>query len=98
VGWKKAITFLFRTWGCLAKVNIPIPKKCKLGPKTLDCIFLDYAQRSVGYRVLALKSEVPDMHVDTIMESHDATFFENMFSMKDMHSTATFSSEIIPQI
>jgi hypothetical protein len=37
------------------------------------------------------------MHVDTIMESHDATFFENMFSMKDMHNTARFSSEIIPE-
>jgi hypothetical protein len=37
------------------------------------------------------------MHVDTIMESRDATFFENMFSMKDMHITARFSSEIIPE-
>jgi hypothetical protein len=37
------------------------------------------------------------MHVDTIMESRDATFFENMFPMKDMHSTARFSSEIIPK-
>jgi hypothetical protein len=31
------------------------------------------------------------------MESRDATFFENMFPMKDMHSTARFSSEIIPE-
>ena len=34
------------------------------------------------------------MHVDTILESRDATFFENMFPMKDMHSTARISSEI----
>jgi hypothetical protein len=26
-------------WGCLAKVNVPINKKCKLGPKTVDCVF-----------------------------------------------------------
>ena len=32
-----------RTWGCLAKVNVPIPKKRKLGPKTVDCVFLGYA-------------------------------------------------------
>jgi hypothetical protein len=25
-----------RTWGCLPKVNVPIPKKSKLGPKTVD--------------------------------------------------------------
>jgi hypothetical protein len=96
VGRKPSLSYL-RTWGCLAKVNIPIPKKCKLGPKTVDCIFLGYAQRSIGYRFLVVKSEVPDMHVDTIMESRDATFFENMFPMKDMHSTARFSSEIIPE-
>ena len=37
------------------------------------------------------------MHVDTIMESRDATFFENMFPMKDMHSFAEFSSDLIPK-
>jgi hypothetical protein len=95
-GRKPSLLYL-RTWGCLAKVNIPIPKKCKLGPKTVDCIFLGYAHRSIGYRFLVVKSEVPDMHVDTIMESRDATCFENMFPMKDMHSTTRFSSEIIPK-
>jgi transposase InsO family protein len=96
VGRKPSLSYL-RTWGCLAKVNIPIPKKRKLGPKTVDCIFIGYAQQSVGYRFLVVKSEVPDMHVDTIMESRDATFFENMFPMKDMHSIARISSEIIPE-
>ena len=37
-------------------------KKRKLGPKTVDCIFLGYAPQSVGYRFLVVKSEVPDMH------------------------------------
>jgi len=36
------------------------------------------------------------MHIDTIMESRDATFFENIFPMKDMHSHDRFSSEIAP--
>jgi hypothetical protein len=31
------------------KVNVPIPKKRKLGPKILDCVFLGYAQRSIAY-------------------------------------------------
>src|SRR4051812_25018517 len=93
-GRKPSLSY-FRTWGCLAKVNVPIPKKRKLGPKTVDCIFLGYAQRSICYRFLVVKSEVPDMHVDTILESRDATFFENMFPMKDMHSPARISSEIL---
>ena len=61
--------------GCLAKVNVPIPEKRKLGPKTVDCVFLEYAQRSIAYRFLVVKYKVPDVHVDTIMESHDAIFF-----------------------
>jgi transposase InsO family protein len=36
-----------RTWGCLAKVNVPINKKRKLGPQTVDCVFLGYAFHSV---------------------------------------------------
>jgi hypothetical protein len=83
-------------WGCLAKVNIPISKKRKLGPKTVDCIFLKYAHQSIGYRFLVVKSEVPDMHVDIIIESRDAIFFENIFPMKDMCNNTRFSSEIAP--
>ena len=94
IGRKLSLSYL-RTWGCLARINVPIPKKCKLGPKTMDCVFLEYAQRSIAYRFLVFKSKVLDMHVDTIMESRDATFFENMFPLKDMYSTSRFSSEII---
>ena len=77
-----------RTWGCLAKVNIPIPKKRKLGPKTVDCVLLGYAFHSIGYRFVIVKSEVLDMHVGTILESNDATFFEDIFPMKDMPSSS----------
>src|SRR5438128_3723336 len=78
-----------QTWGCLAKVNVPIPKKRKLGPKTVDCVFLGYAFHSIGYRFFIVKSEVPDMHVGTIIESNDATLFEDIFPMKDNHSSST---------
>jgi hypothetical protein len=64
-----------RTWGCLAKVNVSINKKHKLEPKTVDCIFIGYAFHNIGYRFLIIKSEVPNMHVGTIMDSRDATFF-----------------------
>jgi hypothetical protein len=73
----------------LAKVNVPITKKRKLGPKTVDCVF-GYAHNSIAYRFLIVKSEVYDMHADTIFESRDATFFENIFPMKDMRSNAKF--------
>jgi hypothetical protein len=58
---------------------VTINKKCKLGPKTVDCIFIGYVFHSIGYRFLIIKSRVPDMHVGTIMDSRDATFFRIYF-------------------
>ena len=59
----------------MAKINVPINKKRKLGPKTVDCVFLGYAIHSVGYRFLIINSSVPEMAVDTIIEFRDVTFF-----------------------
>ena len=61
---------------------MPINKKRKLGPNTVDGVFLGYTIHSVGYRFLIINSSVHEMTVDTIMESRDAIFFENEFSMK----------------
>jgi hypothetical protein len=72
----------------LAKVNLPIPKKRKLGPKTVDCVLLGYAFHSIGYRFLIVKSKVHDMRVGTIMELNDATFFEDIFPMKSSSSSS----------
>ena len=60
--WAKRRTTLsyLRTWGCLVKVNVHIPKNRKLGPKTVDCVNLGYAKNGVGYRFLVVKSKVPD--------------------------------------
>ena len=76
---------------------MPIPKKHNLGPKTVDCVNLGYAKNSVGYRFLVVKSEVPDQKIGTIMESKDATFFEDIFPMRDMQSTSKQESEETPE-
>ena len=74
VGRKPSLSYL-RTWGCLAKVNIPISKKRKLGPKTVDCVFLGYAHQSIAYRFLVVKSKVPDMHSNARFSSEIAPDF-----------------------
>ena len=76
-------------WGCLAKVNIPGPKKRKLGPKTVDCVFLGYAQNNTTYRFLVVKSDSPDVSVYTIMESRDASFFEEVYPMRSASNSET---------
>ena len=76
-------------YGYLAKVAVPTPKKTKLGPKIIDCIFIGYADNSSAYRFLIHKSEVLDMHENTIIESRNADFFEDVFPKKDRHETSS---------
>ena len=73
-----------KVWGCLANVQVPLPKWTKLRPKTIDCVFIGYASNSSAYRFLVIKSEVPDINNNNIiMESIDVEFFEEIFLFKE---------------
>ena len=78
-----------KVWGCLAKVAVPKPKMIKIGPKTIDCVFIGYAHNSSAYRFLVHKSDIPDIHVNTFIESREATFFENVFPYKSAPESTT---------
>ena len=69
-------------WECLAKVAVPPPKKVKIGPKTIDCIFIGYAHNSTAYRFLVHEWNISDIHKNTIIESRNAYFFEDVFPCK----------------
>jgi hypothetical protein len=94
IGRKPSLSYL-RTWGCLTKVNVPINKKRMLGPKTVDCVFLGYAHHSTAYRFLVIKSEMPDVHIDTFLESYDVTFFENIFSIKNSYDMSSLPANVL---
>ena len=47
-GRKSSYKYLL-VWGCLAKVTVPPPKKVKIRPKAVDCIFICYAHDSNAY-------------------------------------------------
>ncbi|GJR14830.1 retrotransposon protein, putative, ty1-copia subclass [Tanacetum coccineum] len=78
MGRKPSYQYL-RVWGCLAKVAVPTPKAQKIGPKSVDCIFIGYAKNSTAYRFIVHDSKNPDIQKNTIMESRNASFFENIF-------------------
>ncbi|KAM1787604.1 hypothetical protein ACFX11_037980 [Malus domestica] len=71
-----------KVWECLAKVLLPEPKKRKLGSMTFDAMFIGYAQDNAAYRFLVIKSELNVIETNTIMETKNADFFENIFPMK----------------
>jgi hypothetical protein len=93
--WKKTSLSYLRTWSCLTKVNVPINRKRKLGPKTVNCIFLEYAHHSIVYRFLVIKSEIHDVHIDTFLESHNVTFFENIFPMKNSYGMSSLPANVL---
>jgi hypothetical protein len=88
MGEEETNPFLLMYLGFLAKVSVSITKKRMLGPKTVDCVFLRYAFHSIRYRFLVVKSGVTDLLIGTIMESKHATFFENIFLMRDETSSS----------
>ena len=80
-GYAPNIAYL-KVWGCLVKILLPEPKKQKLGPKTFDAMFIGYAKNSATYKFLVTKSENNLVDVNTIIETKNVDFFENIFSMK----------------
>ena len=61
---------------------IPPPKKVKIRPKTIDCIFISYEHNINAYRFLVHESNIPNIRKNTIMESRNATLFEDVFPCK----------------
>jgi hypothetical protein len=94
IGRKPSLSYL-RTWDCLVKVNVLINKKCKLAPKSVDCVFLGYAHHSTVYRFLVIKSEIPDVHIDIFLESRHVTFFENIFPMKKPYGMSSLPANVL---
>ena len=58
---------------------VPPPKKVKIGPKTIDYIFIGYTHNNTAYRFLVHESNIPDIHKNTIMESRNASLLEDVF-------------------
>ena len=71
-------------WWCLAKVLFSEPKKRKLGPKTFDATFIGYVENSAAYRFLVIKSKNSPVEVNSIIETKNAYFFENIFHGKQI--------------
>jgi hypothetical protein len=42
-----------------------------------------------------IKSEIANVHVDSFLESHDVTFFENIFPMKNLYGMSSLPANVI---
>ncbi|GJR30555.1 retrotransposon protein, putative, ty1-copia subclass [Tanacetum coccineum] len=85
MGRKPSYQYL-RVWGCLAKVAVPTPKTQKIGPRSVDCIFIGYAKNIIAYRFIVHESKNRDIQKNTVMESRNASLFENIFPCLTMET------------
>ena len=67
---------------------VPPPKKVKIEHKTIDCIFIGYAHNNITYRFLVHESNILDIHKNTIMESRNASFFEDVFPCRSKEESS----------
>nr|GEX00603.1 retrotransposon protein, putative, Ty1-copia subclass [Tanacetum cinerariifolium] len=58
---------MMKVWGCLAKVQIPLPKRTKLRPKIVDCVYLGPTKNNAAYRFLVYKS---NSEIDSIVQNN----------------------------
>ncbi|GKB25991.1 retrotransposon protein, putative, ty1-copia subclass, partial [Tanacetum coccineum] len=80
-----------------AKVAVPTPEAQKIGPKSVDCIFIGYAMNNSAYRFIVHESKNPDIQKNTVMESRNASFFEHIFPClsKETGSSARLDDEVV---
>ncbi|GKF40086.1 zinc finger, CCHC-type containing protein, partial [Tanacetum coccineum] len=64
----------------MAVVRLPDPKWKTLGEKGIDCIFVGYAEHSKAYRFYVIEPN-DFVTINSIIESRDAIFDENCFSL-----------------
>ena len=93
MSYGKVINQTLNIWECggaSPKWCYSIQRKKKIGSKTFDCLFIGYVEHSAAYRFLVLKSDM--IECDTIMETRNAKFFEDVFPLKYRASFSIVSS------
>ena len=70
-----------------------MPKGVKIGPKTVDCVFIGYAKISKACWFLVHKSKHPDINENTVIESDNAEIFENIYPYKIKHEQSSGGSK-----
>ncbi|GKF41459.1 zinc finger, CCHC-type containing protein [Tanacetum coccineum] len=68
-----------RVWGCKAVVRLPDPKLKTLGERDIECIFVGYAEHLKAFRFYVIEPN-DSVSTNSIIESRDAIFDENIFS------------------
>ena len=83
-----------KVWECLTNIAIPYPKKFKIGLKIIDCVNIRYEYNSGVYQFFVHKLNVEDIHHNTIMESRNAIFLEDVFPWIETQESHSYKRTI----
>ncbi|GJX64041.1 retrovirus-related pol polyprotein from transposon TNT 1-94 [Tanacetum coccineum] len=80
-----------------SKVAVLTPKAQKIGPKSVDCIFIGYGKNSSAYHFIVHDSKNADIQKNIVIESRNASFFENIFPCltKETGSSSRLDDEVV---
>lgn len=78
-GYKPSVSHM-RVFGCDVVALLKQPGRSKLAPKGIKLSFVGYATHTKGYRLY-------DKNNRSIVISRDVTFFENIFSASECHTS-----------
>ena len=79
---RRALYKYLKVWGCHENIAIFDLKKVKIRHKTMDYIYLLGMHIIVVHINFYTQLSIEDIHPNTIMESRNATFFEDVFLWK----------------
>ncbi|GJU12174.1 zinc finger, CCHC-type containing protein [Tanacetum coccineum] len=91
-----------RVWGYREDVRLPDPKLKTLGERGIKCIFVGYAEHSKAFRFFVIEPN-DSVAINLIIESRDAIFDENRFSLVPRPSlripngTKDISGSVVPE-
>ncbi|GKB78235.1 hypothetical protein Tco_0945130 [Tanacetum coccineum] len=81
-----------RVWDCRAVVRLPDLKLKTLSEKGIKCIFVEYAEHSKAFRFYVIEPN-DSVSINSIIESRDAIFDENRFSLVPRPSQRSLINE-----
>nr|GEV00382.1 zinc finger, CCHC-type [Tanacetum cinerariifolium] len=92
-----------RVWGYRAVERLPDPKIKTLGERGIECIFVGYAEHSKAFRFYVIEPN-DSVLINFIIESRDAIFDENRFSLVPRPSlripkgTKDIGGSVVPKV
>ncbi|GJV98308.1 zinc finger, CCHC-type containing protein [Tanacetum coccineum] len=87
---------------CRAVVRLPDPNLKTLGERGIECIFIGYAEHSKAFRFYVIEPN-DSVSINSIIESRDAIFDENIFSLvprpslRILNGTEDIGGSVVPK-